>query len=89
MPDANTLWDFREARIKTGESAADIWPDKPAKARQKDTDARWTVKVTKPGAGGQPRVDIAIRTFGYKSHISIDRRARDHPPGEGQQRSGA
>ena len=125
VPDANTLWDFREAliaagaldalfarldlaiteagylpmagqivdatlvaaprqrntaeekaRIKTGESAADIWPDKPAKARQKDIDARWTVKFTKakPAADGKPQIDIAIPAFGYKSHISIDRR---------------
>ena len=125
VPDANTLWDFREAliaagaldalfarldraiteagylpmagqivdatlvaaprqrntdaektRIKAGEKAADIWPDKPAKARQKDTDARWTMKYSKakPAADGKPQIDIAIPTFGYKSHISIDRR---------------
>ena len=125
VPDANTLWDFREAliaagaldalfarfdrgiteagylpmagqigdatlvaaprqrnteaekaRIKAGETAADIWPDKPAKARQKDTDARWTVKFSKarPTAEGKPQVDIAVPAFGYKSHISIDRR---------------
>ncbi len=30
-----------KARIKAGEQAADIWPDKRAKARQKDADARW------------------------------------------------
>lgn len=89
VPDANTLWDFREvliraaafdqlfyqldraikeagylpmsgqivdaslvaaprqrntdeekAAIKAGKTAAEIWPDKPAKAAQKDTDAR-------------------------------------------------
>jgi IS5 family transposase len=125
VPDANTLWDFREAliaagaldalfarldraiteagylpmagqivdatlvaaprqrntegekaRIKAGEKAADIWPDKPAKARQKDTDARWTMKFSKakPAADGKPQIDIAIPAFGYKSHISIDRR---------------
>jgi IS5 family transposase len=125
VPDANTLWDFREAliaagaldalfarldraiteagylpmagqivdatlvaaprqrntdgekaRIKAGESAAEIWPDQPAKARQKDVDARWTVKFSKakPAADGTPRIDIAIPAFGYKSHISIDRR---------------
>ena len=88
VPDANTLWDFREAligadalgklfahldqaikdagylpmsgqivdaslvaarrqrntdtekaAIKAGKKAAEIWPDKPAKAAQKDTDA--------------------------------------------------
>ncbi|MGM0583673.1 MAG: IS5 family transposase [Pseudomonadota bacterium] len=125
VPDANTLWDFREAliaagalgalfarldraiteagylpmagqivdatlvaaprqrntdaekaRIKAGETAAEIWPDKPARARQKDVDARWTVKHSRarPAADGASRVDIAIPAFGYKSHISIDRR---------------
>ncbi|GMG82565.1 IS5 family transposase [Paralimibaculum aggregatum] len=125
VPDANTLWDFREAligagaldalfsrldraiteagylpmagqildptlvaaprqrnteeekaRIKAGETADAIWPDKPARARQKDMDARWTVKFAKakPAADGTPRIDIAIPAFGYKSHISIDRR---------------
>jgi len=124
VPDANTLWDFREAliasgamerlftrldeaitgagylpmagqivdatlvsaprqrntqeekaRIKAGEKAAAIWPDKPARARQKDTDARWTVKFSKakPAADGRPQIDIAIPTYGYKSHIAIDR----------------
>jgi IS5 family transposase len=125
VPDANTLWDFREAliaagaldalfarldraiteagylpmagqivdatliaaprqrntdaekaRIKVGETAAEIWPEKPARARQKDVDARWTVKFSKakPATDGKPRIDIAIPAFGYKSHISIDRR---------------
>jgi len=65
-----------KARIKAGEKAQDIWPDDRAKARQKDTDARWTMKFSKakPAEGGRPQVDIAIPTFGYKSHISIDRR---------------
>jgi len=59
-----------------GEKAADIWPDKPAKARQKDTDARWTMKPSRarPAADGKPLIDIAIPAFGYNSHISIDRR---------------
>jgi IS5 family transposase len=125
VPDANTLWDFREAliaakvidalftrldraiseagyipmsgqivdatlvaaprqrntegekaAIKAGRTAAEIWPEKPAKARQKDVDARWTLKVSKarPANDGRPRMDIAIPVFGYKSHISIDRR---------------
>lgn len=125
VPDANTLWDFREAlltacviaalfarldraivqagylpmggqiidatlvaaprqhntnaekaAIKAGKQAKEIWPSSPAKARQKDTDARWTVKFSKgkPAADGKPQIDIAIPTFGYKSHISIDRR---------------
>jgi transposase, IS5 family len=112
VPDANTLWDFREAliragaldklfaqldwaikeagylamggqivdaslvaaprqrnteeekaAIKAGKKASEIWPDEPAKAAQKDTDARWTVKR-----------DIALPAFGYKSHLSIDAR---------------
>jgi transposase, IS5 family len=124
VPDANTLWDFRETliatgalealfarldraiteagylpmagqivdaslvaaprqrnteaektRIKAGEKAGDIWPDQPAKARQKDTDARWTMKYSKakPTVDDRPLIDIAIPAFGYKSHISIDR----------------
>ena len=66
-----------KARIKAGESAKEIWKDEPFKARQKDTDARWTVKFSKarPAEGGQKQqVDIAIPTFGYKNHVSIDRR---------------
>ncbi len=125
VPDANTLWDFREAliaagalealfarldraiteagylpmagqivdatlvaaprqrntdaekaAIKAGRTADEIWPEKPTKARQKDVDARWTVKFAKgrPAADGKPQIDIAIPSFGYKSHISIDRR---------------
>jgi len=36
-----------------GQAASEIWPDEPAKARQKDTDARWTLKFAKarPMAG--------------------------------------
>ena len=125
VPDANTLWDFREAligadaldklfarldeaikdagylpmsgqivdaslvaaprqrntdaekaAIKAGKSAAEIWPGKPAKAAQKDTDARWTVKTSKGKveADGTLKRDLAIPAFGYKSHIGIDRR---------------
>ncbi|MFV3077224.1 IS5 family transposase [Niveispirillum fermenti] len=126
VPDANTLWDFREAligaraldalfmrleqaisaagylpmsgqivdatlvaaprqrnredekaAIKQGRSAQEIWPDQPAKAAQKDVDARWTVKFSKakPAVEGTPQPpDIAIPDFGYKAHIAIDRR---------------
>lgn len=128
VPDANTLWNFREALIaadaldalftrldqaitgagylpmsgqivdatlvsaprqrntedekapiKAGETAAEIWP-KPATARQKDTDARWTVKTgkAKPSAperaGGKTKMTIAIPIFGDKNHVSVDRR---------------
>ncbi len=53
----------------------DEWKDKPAKLRQKDRDARWTVKFSKAkerADGTKPPVDIAIPTFGYQNHISID-----------------
>ena len=124
VPDANTLWDFREALIAAralekafemldrtisaagylpmggqiidatlvaapkqrntdGEKAAikageipEEWKDKPARLRQKDRDARWTVKFAKakPKEDKEPQIDIAIPFYGYKSHISIDRR---------------
>lgn len=54
----------------------DDWKDKPAKLRQKDRDARWTVKFTKAKPredGSTPPVDLAIPVFGYQNHISIDR----------------
>ena len=122
VPDANTLWDFREAliaagafetlfeqldkaikdagfipmggqivdaslvaaprqrntdaekeAIKSGKSACEIWPDKPAKAAQKDTDARWTVKSSKGRikADGTVQSGLTIPAYGYKAHISI------------------
>jgi IS5 family transposase len=63
------------AAIKQGEIPAG-WVQKPAKLRQKDRDARWTVKFSKakPREDGTPQVDIAVPSFGYKNHISIDRR---------------
>ena len=54
----------------------DAWKEKPAKQRQKDRDARWTVKCTKAKPredGSTPLVDLAIPVFGYQNHISIDR----------------
>lgn len=60
--------------IKEGRIPED-WKDKPAKLRQKDRDARWTVKFTraKPKEDGStPPLDLAIPVFGYQNHISID-----------------
>lgn len=54
----------------------DSWKAKPAKLRHKDRDARWTVKFSKAKErpdGTKPPVDIAIPSFGYQNHISIDR----------------
>jgi transposase, IS5 family len=63
--------------IKEGRIPAD-WARKPAKLRQKDRDARWTVKYTKakPSEDGVPRIDLAVPAFGYKNHLGIDRRHR-------------
>src|ERR1700728_76730 len=62
--------DIKEGRIPPE------WAGRPAKLRQKDRDARWTVKYTKakPSEDGAPRVDLAIPAFGYKNHLGIDRR---------------
>ena len=45
-------------QVKAGETPEE-WEEKPAKLRQKDVDARWTVKND-------------ITYYGYKNHISID-----------------
>ena len=66
-----------KAAIKAGKTADEIWPDEPNKAAQKDTNARWTLKVggkVRFRPDGTPLPMIAIPTFGYKSHIAIDRR---------------
>lgn len=70
-----------KAQIKAGRTAAEIWPDWPAKAAQKDVDARWTVKMGRPRPPPEPDTpkraalpEIAIPVFGYKSHVSVDRR---------------
>ena len=68
--------DAEKADIKAGK-VPDDWKDKPAKLRQKDRDARWTVKFSKAKVaedGKQQQRDIAVPAFGYKNHTSIDRR---------------
>lgn len=65
-----------KAAIKAGKSAGEIWPDEPNKVRQKDTNARWTLKIggkVRYRPDGTPLPMIAVPVFGYKSHISIDR----------------
>lgn len=62
---------LKEGRVPEG------WKARPAKLRHKDRDARWTVKFTKAKErpdGTKPPVDIAIPSFGYQNHISIDAR---------------
>jgi IS5 family transposase len=67
--------DEEKADLKTGK-IPDAWTNKPAKLRQKDRDARWTVKFSKAKVkqdGKSQQRDIAIPTFGYKNHAGIDR----------------
>jgi len=66
--------DAEKKEIKAGRIPED-WKRKPAKLRQKDRDARWTVKYSKakPAEDGAKRVDLAIPAFGYKNHVGIDR----------------
>ncbi|QND69598.1 IS5 family transposase (plasmid) [Mesorhizobium loti] len=68
--------DAEKTDIKAGK-VPDEWKDKPAKLRQKDRDARWTVKFSKAKMAEDGKVqqrDIAIPAFGYKNHAAIDRR---------------
>ena len=64
--------------VKAGKTAREIWPDQPARAAQKDVDARWTIQTGRkpPDAERSGLAEIAIPTFGYKAHTSIDRRFR-------------
>ncbi len=50
------------AKIKAG-AAPEDWKEQPHKARQKDIDARWTIK------NGQ-------RHYGYKNHVKVDSRSK-------------
>ncbi len=63
--------DGEKADIKAGRVPQE-WQDKPAKLRQKDLDARWTLKRGRKKEGST--VEIAIAEFGYKNHINTDRR---------------
>ena len=63
--------------IKDGKTAREIWPGSPNKAAQKDTNARWTLKIggkIRYRPDGTPLPQIALPVFGYKSRISIDRK---------------
>jgi len=64
-----------KAEIKAGR-VPPAWKDEPAKLRQKDRDARWTLVFGKARLreDGTKHADVAIPVFGYKSHAGIDRR---------------
>ena len=62
--------DGEKTEIKAGR-IPEAWKAEPAKLRQKDRDARWTVKWSKakPSDDGSPRLDLAVPAFGYKNHM--------------------
>ena len=64
--------------VKAGKTAREIWSDQPARAAQKDVEARWTIRTGRmlPAAERLGLAETAIPTFGYKAHTSIDRRFR-------------
>ncbi|GBQ80741.1 transposase [Acetobacter malorum DSM 14337] len=67
-----------KADLRAGRIPQD-WQDKPSKLSHKDRHARWTLKFTKAerqADGTIPATDLAILFFGYKSHVSIDRKFR-------------
>jgi IS5 family transposase len=68
------MTDDERKTVKAGRVPED-WKKRPAKLRHKDRDARWTVKFKKAkekADGTKPPVDIAIPTYGYQNHVSID-----------------
>ena len=69
--------DAEKVALKEGRIPAE-WAARPKKLAQKDRDARWTLKRAKARKvktdGTKAQVEIAIPVFGYKTHVSIDRR---------------
>lgn len=60
--------------IKAGKSADEIWSDEPARAVQKDADARCMLKIgnkVRYRTDGTPLPTITIPVFGYKSHRTL------------------
>ena len=55
--------------IKSGD-VPKSWEDNPAKLRQKDCSARWTMKR---GRKKDSQSQLMVPAFGYKSHININR----------------
>jgi transposase, IS5 family len=68
--------DAEKDALKAGK-VPEEWTDKPAKLRQKDRDARWTMKRGRVQrlADGRPKgPEIMVPAFGYKNHVATDRR---------------
>ena len=64
-----------KAYLKAGR-VPESWRAQPARLARKDRGARWTIKWSKakPAEDGAKRIDIAVPAFGYKNHVSINRR---------------
>lgn len=79
LPEGDGWAGFAGPERAEARSLPEAWQAKPARLRQKDRDACWSVKYTKAKVkeGVDPRafkpVDLAIPMFGYKNHIGIDR----------------
>lgn len=69
--------DAEKDDLKAGRIPED-WAANPAKLRQKDRDARWTLKRgrRKRHPNGSLMTEIATPAYGYKSHIGADRHHR-------------
>ena len=69
--------DAEKAALKEGR-IPETWAARPKKLAQKDRDARWTLKRAKArpakADGAKAKFEIAIPVFGYKTHVSIDRK---------------
>lgn len=60
--------------IKKGDIPEE-WKEHPSKLSQKDREARWVVKYSKAKVkNGEKAIDLATPYFGYKNHISTDKR---------------
>jgi len=67
--------DAEKDALKAG-AVPEEWTAKPAKMRQKDREARWTMKRGRVQrlADGRPKgAEIMVPAFGYKNHIATDR----------------
>ena len=75
--------DKEKKDIEAGKTAAGIWPSEPAKARQKDIDARWTRPV-RQGEDARGRRSRAARHRNSVFRVQEPRRHRQsvplHPP---------
>lgn len=63
-----------KADIKAGK-VPESWKNNPSQLCQKDRDARWMVKSTNAPQDSHV-ADLGVPYFGYKNHISMDKRHR-------------